>query len=453
MSELRELPSVDQLLQTHSAAELIARFGRPLSLQAIRTVVDEFRQQYRSGDTLPGREDFLYRAQDKLETWTNPGMVTVINATGVILHTNLGRAPLSAAALQSVHNLAGAYSSLEFDLNQGRRGQRTASIEKLLTRLTGAEAALVVNNNAAAVLLILGSLARRKRVIISRTQLVEIGGGFRIPEVMAQSGAHLVEVGTTNRVHLADYEEALHEPAAMIFHAHQSNFKLVGFTSQPQLEELARVAKNHLALLVSDLGSGAILDTAGFGLAHEPTVAETLSAGVDLVCFSGDKLFGGPQSGIILGRADLIEKLRRNPLARALRADKMSLAALQATTLHYLKDEAVTAIPIWQMIAKTPEQLRARAEYWRQALGEGEVIAGRSTVGGGSLPTEEMPTFLLALTVNQPNRFLARLREAHPPIIARIENERVVFDPRTILAEQEGAFTVGLLNALGRRIQ
>jgi L-seryl-tRNA(Ser) seleniumtransferase len=453
MSNLSGLPSVDLLLQTHLAADMVAQDGRPLTLLAIRTELDEFRKQYQNGDTLPGRDDLLRRAQTRLESWLSPNLVTVINATGVILHTNLGRAPLSHSALQAVNNLAGEYSSLEFDLAQGRRGQRTANVEKYLTRLTGAEAALVVNNNAAAVMLILSSLAHRKRVIISRTQLVEIGGGFRIPEVMAQSGARLVEIGTTNRVHLTDYEEALIEPAAIVFHAHQSNFKLVGFTSQPGLDELAKLAKSWNTILVSDLGSGAILDTAQYGLAHEPTVEETLQAGVDLVCFSGDKLFGGPQAGIILGRADLIAKLRHNPLARAVRADKMCLAALQATVLHYLKDEAVREIPTWQMIAKTPEQIQARAEHWRQTLGDGEVIAGFSTVGGGSLPSEEMPTFLLALKVDQPNRFLAKLREAHPPIIARVENEQVLLDPRTVLPEQEGALLVGLLNALGRRIQ
>ncbi len=373
--------------------------------------------------------------------WHKPSLVPVINASGVVLHTNLGRAPLSQAALAALQAVASGYSTLEFDLEGGKRGSRLAHAERLLTRLTGAEAALVVNNNAAAVLLALTALARRKRVIISRTQLVEIGGGFRIPDVMRQSGAKLVEVGATNRVHLSDYEEALAEPAALVLHAHHSNFRIIGFSSEPELAELARTAHRLGAGLLDDLGSGALLDTTRYGLGHEPTVQESLAAGVDLVCFSGDKLLGGPQAGILLGRSDLLAKLKRHPLARALRADKLCLASLAATLLHYLRDEAEKQVPVWRMIAASPTTLCERAEQWKAGLGllpsEAAVIPGLSTVGGGSLPGETLPTFLLAIHLPHPDRFLAQLRKANPPVIARVETDQVVLDPRTVLPEQD----------------
>jgi len=305
-----------------------------------------------------------------------------------------------------------------------------------------------VNNNAAAVLLALTALANRKRVVISRTQLVEIGGGFRVPDVMRQSGARLVEVGTTNRVHASDYEEALNEPAALVLRAHHSNFKLVGFTSEIAISELVELAHRRQVPVLDDLGSGALLDTARFGLAHEPTVQESVRAGVDLVCFSGDKLLGGPQAGIILGRRELVAKIKQHPLARALRADKLCLAALSATLLAYLRDEAEQSIPVWQMVCQTPAALQERARQWASQLQTGGVISGQSTVGGGSLPEETLPTYLLALSVPQPNRFLAKLRALIPPIIARIEDERVVFDPRTVLPIQEASLILGLQQVL-----
>jgi L-seryl-tRNA(Ser) seleniumtransferase len=366
----------------------------------------------------------------------------------VILHTNLGRAPLSQAAMEAVQEAAAGYSNLEYDLQKGERGSRLVHAEALLRRLSGAEAALVVNNNAAAVLLALTALARRRAAVIARSQLVEIGGGFRIPDVMKQSGARLVEVGATNRVHLSDYEEALVEAPALILRAHRSNFRILGFTSEPGLAEMAAVARRAGIPLVDDLGSGSLLDTAAFGLAHEPMVQESLAAGADLVCFSGDKLLGGPQAGIIVGRGDLLARLKKHPLARAVRADKLCLAALSATLLHYLKAEAESRIPIWQMIAATPEQACARAQAWADLLGQGEVIPGESTVGGGSLPGETLPTFLLSLKVRSPNSSLARLRQATPPVIARLENDRVLLDPRTVLAEQENLLLRALQNAL-----
>jgi L-seryl-tRNA(Ser) seleniumtransferase len=374
--------------------------------------------------------------------------VPVINASGVILHTNLGRAPLSNAALKAMEAVAHGYSNLEFDLETGKRGSRLFHAETLLQRLTGVEAAIIVNNNAAAVLLVLAALARRRRVVISRSQLVEIGGGFRVPDVMKQSGAKLAEVGTTNKVRLADYEEALDEPSALILHAHRSNFKMIGFTEEPEWKDIVNLAHSRGVPCIDDLGSGALLDTSRYGLAHEPTIQESLATGVDLVCFSGDKLLGGPQSGMIIGKAELITKIKKHPLARALRADKLCLAALTATLLHYLKDEAEREIPIWRMMALLPDQVRQTAEGWRQKLGQGEVIAGKSTIGGGSLPEESLPTFLLALDVKSPDRFLKKLRQQQPPIISRTENDRILLDPRTVLPEEDGALLVGLMNAL-----
>ena len=344
--------------------------------------------------------------------------------------------------------VAHGYSNLEFNLETGKRGARLIHVEALLQLLTGVEAGMVVNNNAAAVLLALAALASRRRVIISCSQLVEIGGGFRIPDVMKQSGAKLVEVGTTNKVRLDDYAEALEEPAALVCMPIARILSMVGFTEEPEWEDIVRLAHSRGVACVDDLGSGAIIDTARYGLAHEPTVQESLTAGVDLVCFSGDKLLGGPQAGIIAGKAELITRIKKHPLARALRADKLCLAALTATLLHYLKDEAVRTIPIWRMIALTPDQIRQTAEGWQEKLSQGQVIPGKSTIGGGSLPEETLPTFLLALDVKSPDRFLEKLREQQPPIIARTENDRVLLDPRTVLPEEDGALLVGLMNVL-----
>lgn len=450
MTPLRDLPSVEQLLQTRTAAELIAAYGRPLTLDALRAELTDIRARLKSDpeSAAPEIDSFLASAESRLSAWMTPTLLPVINATGVILHTNLGRAPMSAAALRAMYAVARTYSNLEYDLVKGQRGSRFVHVEEILQRLTGAEAALVVNNNASAVMLTLSALAHRKRVVVSRTQLVEIGGGFRVLDVMKQSGAKMVEIGATNRVHLSDFEEAFAEPAALVLWVHRSNFKIVGFTDEPELKEIAELAHRKNAFFMVDLGSGTLLDTAKYGLAHEPTVQESLAAGADLVCFSGDKLLGGPQAGIVIGRADLIAKLRKCPLARAVRADKTCLAGLSATLMHYLKDEVEREIPIWRMMSLTRKQVRGRAEAWRDQLSQGEVIEGESTVGGGSLPGESLPTYLLALTVKNSTKFLAKLRMLTPPIIARTEDDKILFDPRTILPEQEGAFLVGLKNIL-----
>ncbi|GIK09581.1 MAG: L-seryl-tRNA(Sec) selenium transferase [Anaerolineaceae bacterium] len=443
-TNLRDLPSVEQLLQTPRLADLVTRFGRPLALDAVRFSLDEARDAAKSGVDLPPRDSLVSRAEAILDEWTRPTLQPVVNATGVILHTNLGRAPMSRAALDAMTLAARGYSNLEFDLSTGKRGSRTVHAEALLQKLTGAESALVVNNNAGAVLLVLSALAKGKRVVIARTQLVEIGGSFRVPDVMKQSGAKLAEVGATNKVHLKDYKEALTDGAAMVLRAHRSNFKIVGFTEEPPLEKIANLAHEFHVPFVDDLGSGALLDTAKFGLGHEPTVQESLAAGADLVCFSGDKLLGGPQGGIIVGRKDLLDRIKRHPLARAVRADKLCLAALGATLTHYLKDEATREVPVWRMISMEPRAVKVRAEAWRERLGQGEVAASESTVGGGSLPDESMPTFVLSLSVKNPDKFLKRLRESNPPIIARTEADKILLDPRTVLVEQD----ISLLSAL-----
>ena len=435
MTSLRDLPSVEQLLQ--QADPLIQTYGRPLTLDALRTTLDEVRTRFRSGPEagLPSTDEILAQAESHLSAWTASTLRPVINATGVILHTNLGRAPLSAAAIKAMDEVAGEYTNLEYDLVKGQRGSRLIHAEAILQKLTGAEAAVVVNNNASAVLLVLSALANKKRVVISRTQLVEIGGGFRVPDVMKQSGAKLVEVGATNKVRLSDYREAMQEPTALVMRAHRSNFRIVGFTEEPALKEIVAAAHEAGVTVVDDLGSGALLDTAKYGFAHEPTVQESLAAGVDLVCFSGDKLLGGPQAGIIVGKKDLIDRIRKHPLARAVRADKTCLAGITATLLHYLKDEAEREIPIWRMMSYTLEQIEVRAEAWREELGQGQVVSSESTVGGGSLPDECVATFVLALTVRSPDKFLRKLREANPPVIARVENDTILFDPRTVLRD------------------
>jgi L-seryl-tRNA(Ser) seleniumtransferase len=438
MTDLRKLPSVDKLLGTQTAARLIAEFGRPLTLDALRHSLERHRTEMRMGGALPEIESILNQAGETIWGWTSPTLKPVINGSGVIIHTNLGRAPLSNAAVRAIGEVASVYSNLEYDLDRGKRGSRLVHAEELLVRLTGAEAALVVNNNAAAVLLALTALSKRRRVLISRTQLVEIGGGFRIPEVMAQSGAKLVEIGTTNRVHLRDYVQAIDEqPIKLVMWAHRSNFAIIGFHTEPGLDEVAQVAHAAGIPLVEDLGSGTLIETAPFGLSNEPTVQESLAAGADLVTFSGDKLLGGPQAGLIVGRADLVVKLKAHPLARAIRVDKLALAALSATLLHYLKDEALREIPVWRMIAITEDELRDRVSRWIALLGAGYPIRGESAVGGGTLPGQTLPTTLLSLGGTDPVRLLARLRDADPPVIARIQDDQVVIDPRTVLPEQD----------------
>ena len=441
---LRQLPSVDALLNSAGGEELIVRFGRELTLEAFRRALDLARYVIAEGSQQQLEiVDLIASSDSWLKELIAPTLRPVVNATGVIIHTNLGRAPASSAAIAAIMATAKGYSTLEYDLESGQRGSRTIHTEKLLIRLTGAEAALVVNNNAAALLLLLTALCQGTEIIISRGQLVEIGGGFRIPDVMAQSGAKLVEVGTTNRTHLADYERAISENTSAILVAHHSNFKIVGFTSEPALGEIAELAHQQDLLLLYDQGSGALLDTSKFGLDPEPLVQTALQSGVDVVTFSGDKLLGGPQAGILCGRETLISQIKRHPLARAVRADKMALAALSATLTWYLTGRAVNEIPVWQMIARPLDEIEKLAHDWAELLTikglSVEVIDGESAIGGGSLPGATLPTKLLALNHTKLAKFGDDLRHQDPPIIARIMEDQIVFDPRTVLPGQEQA--------------
>ena len=445
---LRDLPSVDRLLGEQAVEDLVKSYGRTLTVQAIRGSLDSARNAVRQGESPPGELDLIAGARSRLESWLLPTLIPVINATGVIIHTNLGRAPLSRSARQAMVDVASGYSNLEYDVAAGMRGKRELHAEDLLIRLTGAEAALVVNNNAAAILLALTALARGKEVVVSRTQLIEIGGGFRIPDIMKQSGASLREVGTTNRTNLQDFDGAINEQTALILRVHQSNFKIVGFSTEPSLSELVALAGDHNLHMLDDLGSGALLDTSQYGLGHEPMVQESVLAGAPLVAFSGDKLLGGPQSGILVGKRAHIERLKVHPMARAVRSDKVCLAALSATLVHYLAEGAVSEIPVWAMIAAGEDALKSRAETWRSELGQGELVPGRSTIGGGSLPEETLPTWLLGFELPRPNAFAGVLREQDPPIIARVEHDRVVIDPRTVLPDQEEVLITGVQAAL-----
>ncbi len=415
MSDLSRIPSVENLLQTEDAFVLTNKFGRPQTIAAIRAILNEIRQEKEPLDLQFDVIHILNQTKEKLDSWFQPSLKPVINATGVILHTNLGRAPLSKKSLQAINFISSSYNTLEYDLEKGKRGSRSIHAEQLLVRLTGAEAALVVNNNASAVLLTLSALANRKKVIIARSQLIEIGGGFRIPDVMKQSGAKLLEVGTTNRVHSSDYELALEQSAALVMRAHHSNFKIIGFTVEPALSEITSIAHRFNVPVLDDLGSGTFIDTAKFGLTHEPTIQESIDSGVDLVSFSGDKLLGGPQAGIILGKKPLIAKIKKHPLARAVRPDKLCLAALNETLLHYLRDEAETEIPIWQMISKNLIDIKIIAQGWSEILKTGTVKSSFSTIGGGSLPEETLPTYALALNVNNPNHFLKKFKRFRFP--------------------------------------
>ena len=413
---LRDLPSVDRLL----ADEVLAAAPRPLATTAARVALELARAAIRAGAD-PG--DVAASARAELERLSTPSLYRVVNATGVLLHTNLGRAPLAPSALARVAEVGGSYSNLELDLTSGLRGSRQDHLADALRRLTGAEAALVVNNNAAAVLLALAALAEGKEVLVSRGELVEIGDGFRIPDVLARSGARMVEVGTTNRTRAADYERAIGPETALLLRVHQSNFRIVGFASQPGLAELARVTQRAGLPLVDDLGSGSLLE-----LGDEPTVAASLAAGADLVCFSGDKLLGGPQAGIVVGRADLVERLRRHPLQRALRADKLTLAALEGT-LALLDDpeRARAELPVLRMLDESLDIVRARAQRLAELVG-GELEETVARVGGGALPLAELESVACAIE----EELAAPLRLGDPPVVGVVRDGRLLLDARTL---------------------
>lgn len=447
---LRALPSVDRLLQHPLLAE--AELDPALLTALAREELAAARAAVRAGAPPPDVGVLAAGVRARAEALSRSSLRPVINATGVIIHTNLGRAPLSAAARAAMEAVARGYSNLEFDLEEGVRGSRHAHLEELLRRVTGAEAGIAVNNNAGAVLLALSALCAGRDVVISRGQLVEIGGGFRIPDVLRQSGARLVEVGTTNRTYIADYIAVCGPDTAAFLRVHASNFRIIGFTEQPELSELCKAAHARGLLVLDDIGSGALLDTTAFGLAPEPTVQESLQAGADLVLFSGDKLLGGPQAGIVVGRAELVARLRRHPLARALRADKATIAALAATLLHYARGEALREVPVWRMITTPAAELERRARAWAAALGDAggpaRVVPTRSMVGGGSLPEESLPSYALALTPSSPERLARLLRAGDPPVVARVEHDTVLLDPRTVDPSEDAALLAALRRAL-----
>ena len=426
--ELRDLPSVD---------ELARGVADPLAVDAARAVLARAREEIRAGVD-PG--DLAARLESALSAARAPALRRVLNATGVIVHTNLGRAPLAPAALERAVDAGRGYSNLEYDLNEGTRGSRQDHVTAILRRLTGAESAIVVNNNAGALLLALAALAEGREVLVSRGELIEIGDGFRIPDVLARSGAKLVEVGTTNRTRAADYERAAGEHTALLLRVHQSNFRLVGFTEQPSLAELAAVARRHGLPLLDDLGSGALVE-----LSDEPTAQASLAAGADLVAFSGDKLLGGPQAGIVVGRADLVERLRRHPLHRALRADKLGLAALEGTLLLYLDPErAAREIPVLRMLKEDAAAVHARAERLAAAVG-GEVEETVARVGGGALPLTELPSFACAIDES----LAAPLREQDPPVVGIVRDGKLLLDCRTLADGEIEEVTAAVTAARG----
>jgi len=458
MSDFRSIPSIEQLRQRPAIRVLEAQFGADATIDALRAGAAAAREAIAAAGASIGDAGVVIArietlAAERLGDVFRPSLQPVINATGVIIHTNLGRAPLAPAAIERMAEIGRGYATLEYDVARGERGRRDVHAESLLCRLTGAEAAVVVNNNAAATLLVLAALASGREVVVSRGELVEIGGGFRVPDVMAQSGALLREVGTTNKTRVSDYAAAISDRTALILRVHPSNFRIEGFTERPNLDELISLGRRLGVPVAEDLGSGHLAgsDTrrssgaAGHPLdRREPAVEASIEAGVDVCCFSGDKLLGGPQSGIIIGRAALLEQIRRHPLMRALRVDKLTYGALEATLAEYAAGRAATTVPVQRMLTMTAAQIRARAASlaaqlntmsgWRAELSESV-----STVGGGSAPGIELPTWVVAIEKQglTLNALEERLRHLAPPLIARIEKDRLLLDLRTVLPDQD----------------
>ncbi|GIM44676.1 L-seryl-tRNA(Sec) selenium transferase [Collibacillus ludicampi] len=445
---LRNLPAVHRVIVSPECEPLLQEYGHTLVSKTVSEVITTIRNRMLAGEEqqAPTMEQLVEAVERRLTLLYQTHYRRVINATGVVLHTNLGRAPLASSAVDILVKTASGYTNLELNLDTGERGTRYAHVEDLICRLTGAEAALVVNNNAAAVLLVLREMAKGKKVVISRGQLVEIGGSFRVSEVMAESGAILHEVGTTNKTHGYDYERAIDEETALVMKVHTSNFRIVGFTHQPILEELVRIAHERNVPVYEDLGSGSLLDLRKYGIGDEPTVSESVKAGVDIISFSGDKLLGATQAGIIIGKKEYIKRLKRNQLTRALRVDKLTLAALEATLRLYLDEEkAIREIPTLYMLTRSFEDLREAAEELASGLrkifhelANVSVVDGVSQVGGGSLPTEELPTLLVAVKSSQfsLNALAEAMRLVDIPVMAMIRKEALLFDVRTIFRRE-----------------
>jgi L-seryl-tRNA(Ser) seleniumtransferase len=463
-ARLREIPSVDELLGRARIASLVETAGRGVVTEAARTVLAKHRERlkhsvYESSPAPVSADEIEARIVAEVEALLAPSLRRAVNATGVILHTNLGRAPLSSAAIARIAATAGGYSNLEYDLASGRRGKRDVHTARLLAEIAGAESAIVVNNNAAAVFLVLNTLAKGDEVIVSRGELIEIGDGFRIPDIMAESGAILREVGTTNRTRIRDYERALNERTRLLLRVHPSNFRMAGFTEKPSLEELVALGQRAQIPVFEDLGSGCLTDLSASGVV-EPLARESCGAGVSLVSFSGDKLLGGPQAGVIAGEKNLVERVRRNPLFRALRVDKLTIAALEATLQSYRRG-ALDEIPSLRMIRLSPEDMSARAEGFVEKIrpqlardAAVEVREGFSVIGGGATPDQQLPTYLVSVASRRHSAaaFEERLRipspaPGVPPVIARIEEDRVIFDLRTVSPEEESSLADAIVSA------
>lgn len=448
MTDLSAIPQVDAVLRDGSARALVATHGRRPVADAVREVLDDVRARARRGEPVPPVREVVARAARELDARRAGRLTEVVNATGVVLHTNLGRAPLSAAAREAMDATAG-YCSLEYDLVAGRRGSRTAHVGRLAAEACGAEAATVVNNGAAALVLVLAALAAGRRAIVSRGELVEIGGSFRLPEVMSASGSVLHEVGTTNRTRLEDYARAIGDDTGVVLKVHRSNYRIVGFTTEPDERALAELCHERGVPFVHDTGSGLLRPTDLPAAEAEPSAAGSLEAGADLVVFSGDKLLGGPQAGIIAGRADLVERCARHPLARALRIDKFRRAALEVTLASHLRNDTPTDLPVWAMLVEEPARLETRATALAARIGEGaEARAVRSVTGGGSMPGGELASWAVALPGADPDDLAATLRGGDPPIVGRVDEGVLVFDLRTVPPDHDATIATAVRNAL-----
>ncbi len=443
-SAYRSLPSVDALLQSDEVADLVRNFSHDSVTMLARDVLGKARAKIKADNESPSVDAMISEIVDRADRAWGAWPKQVVNATGVVLHTNLGRAPLSSVVAKAASDSASIYSDLEFDLDSGKRGSRNAHISNLLAQSSGAEAGIAVNNNASGVLLTLAAVVSadpaKTEVIVSRGEAVEIGGGFRVPDVMRQSGATLVEIGTTNRTYAKDYEAAITPRTAAILKVHPSNFVVEGFTHVPELADMVTVGKKHNVPVINDLGSGCLVDTRKYGLDQEPQVQDSVSDGAALTLFSGDKLLGGPQAGLIAGEKAWIDLVSKHPLARAVRIDKMTLSAIAATLVSYLKDAHEEEIPIWKFISTNESAIASRAEKWRVETGAGQVERARSAIGGGSLPGQTIPTSVLAIQpAGSVDSFAACLRKSPIAVVARIENDRVLLDPRTVMNDQDHA--------------
>jgi len=442
---LRELPKIDELLKLQSVNKLIEENSRTIVLESLREAIEFYRNGILKGnvDSL-NTEQVLDFAVHTLESKNKMHLERVINATGTVIHTNLGRSLLGRKAIENVITVAGSYNNLEYDIESGKRGSRYSHIEEIIKKVTGAEAAMVVNNNAAAIMLVLDTLAKEKEVIVSRGELVEIGGSFRIPEVMKFSGAKLVEIGTTNRTHLYDYENNIRENTGVLLKVHTSNFKVLGFTEGVSLEQLVELGEKHEIPVVEDIGSGVLIDFGKYGFTYEPTVQDSIKKGIDVVTFSGDKMLGGPQAGIIVGKKKYIDRMKKNQLTRALRVDKMTLAALEGTLKYYIDEkEAIDNIPSLNMILMPKEEVKKKCMLLKRKLQSKTqdfkfyIDKGESMVGGGSMPTEKIETYVVKVTSEKfsPEDMEKKLRLGETPLIARVYNDELVLDGRTLFKE------------------